>query len=545
MISISFQIFALLISKSPKYEDSGFLPSTTLYAPMKSRSEKTKALSEAASSSEAGENLAPTIKRIRKPRKLPRTEPPLFLTQEIEMTATGAPVISATQAYYKRPEWEEYSPGKLYFQRRFGKGRYVEFYIMNQQEQQPESITSQAEREIQERYGVMAARLHALFATYATRQKRPWEESFYLLGSDLIKFLGLDRRKDMSKSQKLRAIADLTWIVGTLGAVIHWQEGELDLCVTRKSPVWIIWYVEEYHQPKLPNMANGDDELCEVVIRVQPGAWAEKFLNREGELQDKALHQFGYINRQVFDINFNRQELAAVLMLYLFQNRRAHSNCKYRIRTLLEAVISAEEIESVRQVRQYRSRFVQRFYDALETLTEAGFRVEFSDSFPIELRPDWAYLPIETEGDLDVVAIAPQKTPLPNGYFDTWLNGVISIICPSNIENVLAELETRKAKKGKSSERKSSQPARLNSSLDTDSDEDELLLRSLARQTIPEELTGAAVRRVRKNLKMSQAELAQQIGKSQSWVRDLENKFSDKPVSRDYVDKLKQILHLH
>jgi transcriptional regulator with XRE-family HTH domain len=44
---------------------------------------------------------------------------------------------------------------------------------------------------------------------------------------------------------------------------------------------------------------------------------------------------------------------------------------------------------------------------------------------------------------------------------------------------------------------------------------------------------------------MSQAELAQQVGKSQSWVRDLENKFSDKPVSRDYVDKLKQVLHLH
>jgi 3-hydroxy-3-methylglutaryl CoA synthase len=217
-----FQNFTPLISKGSEYEELDFLPLNTPSAPMKSRSAKTKALPDPASSSDAEKNSAPTVKRIRKPRKLPRTEPPLFLTQEIEMTATGAPVISATQAYYKRPEWEEYSPGKLYFQRRFGKGRYVEFYIMNQQEQQPESITSQAEREIQERYGVMAARLHALFATHATRQKRPWEESFYLLGSDLIKFLGLDRRKDMSKSEKLRAIADLTWIVGTLGAVIHW-----------------------------------------------------------------------------------------------------------------------------------------------------------------------------------------------------------------------------------------------------------------------------------------------------------------------------------
>jgi DNA-binding transcriptional regulator YiaG len=479
-------------------------------------------------------NSSQPIKRIRKPRKLPRTEPPLFSSQEIELTATGAPVISATQAYCKQPEWEEYSPGKLYFQRRFGKGRYVEFYIMNQQEQQPESITSQAEREIQERYGVMAARLHAIFATYATRQNRPWEEPFHLLGSDLIKYLGLDRRKDMSKSEKLRAIADLAWIVGTLGSIIHWQEGELDLCVTRKSPVWIIWFVEEYHQPHLTEVSE-KEELCEVVIRVQPGAWAEKFLNREGEQQNKALHQFGYINRQAFDINIHRQELAALLTLYLSQNRRAHASCKYRIRTLLEAVMPAEEIESVRQVRQYRSRFVQRFYDALETLTDVGFRVEFSDSFPIELRPDWAYLPVETGGDLDVVAIAPRKTALPNGYFDNWLNGIIVITSPVDIENVLANLEQRRDKKVKVLQKNADQVLDLNLTVDE------------GRSTLPHStvgLTGSIVRRVRKELRISQTELARQMGKSQSWVRDLENKFADKTVSSDYADKLKQILHI-
>ena len=237
-----------------------------------------------------------------------------------------------------------------------------------------------------------------------------------------------------------------------------------------------------------------------------------------------------------------RQELAAVLTLYLTQNRRAHVNCKYRIRTLLESVISASEIESVRQVRQYRSRFVQRFYDALETLTEIGFRVEFSDSFPVALRPDWAYLPVETEGGLDVVALAPQKSALPNGYFDTWLNGIISITCPPNIENVLADLEARKTKKGKSSGKKSAQPENLS----PDAIENSLpLLKSSSRQSFSGELTGAVVRQARKDLKMSQADLAQKIEKSQSWVRDLENKFSDKPVSRDYLDKLKQILNLY
>lgn len=482
------------------------------------------------------------LKRIRKPRKLPRTELPLFATQTIEMTATGAPVISATQAYYKRPEWEEYSPGKLYFQRRFGKGRYVEFYIMNQQEQQPESITGQAEHEIQDRYGVMAARLHAIFATYATRQNRPWEESFCLRGSDLIKYLGLDRRKDMTKSQKLRAIADLAWIVGTLGAVVHWREGQLDLCVTRKSPVWIIQYVEEYFQPQLAEVLNVD-ELCEVIIRVQPGAWAEKFLNREGEQENKALHQFGYIHQAAFEINPNRQELAAVLTLYLTQNRRARSSCKYRIRTLLGAVIAPQELESVHQVRQYRSRFVQRFYDVLEVLTEAGFQIEFDETFPEALRPEWANIPEEADETVDVVALAPVKTPLPSGYFDIWLDGVIRITCPPDIEAVLADLEARKARRGKGSSKRNNRSTSLQH-LTTQAESDSLsTLRQPTQPTVKtSEFTGFIVRKLRKNLGISQTELAQSVGKSQSWVRDLENKFSDRPVPPEYADKLREIL---
>jgi hypothetical protein len=68
-----------------------------------------------------------TRTKIRKPRNLPRTEPPLFTTKSMEMIASGAPVISATQAFLKPPDWSEYGQERLYFQKHFGKGRYIEF----------------------------------------------------------------------------------------------------------------------------------------------------------------------------------------------------------------------------------------------------------------------------------------------------------------------------------------------------------------------------------------------------------------------------------
>jgi len=49
-----------------------------------------------------------TRTKIRKPRNLARTEPPLFATKSMEMIASGAPVISATQAFLKPPDWSEY-----------------------------------------------------------------------------------------------------------------------------------------------------------------------------------------------------------------------------------------------------------------------------------------------------------------------------------------------------------------------------------------------------------------------------------------------------
>jgi hypothetical protein len=60
-------------------------------------------------------------------------------------------------------------------------------------------LASKAEQEILDRYGVMAARLQAVFATYAAAQAEPWKESF-LRGSELIKTLQVYRTKKLTKS---------------------------------------------------------------------------------------------------------------------------------------------------------------------------------------------------------------------------------------------------------------------------------------------------------------------------------------------------------
>ncbi len=461
--------------------------------------------------------LGTASKRIRKPRTITPTEPPLFTNKVYEMMATGAPVISATQAYIKQPEWHEYSSGKLYFQKRFGKGRYIEFYILNKQEQQPEFIIDRAEEEILDRYGVMAARLHAVFATYAARQKHPWDEPFSLLGSDLIKILRLNSRKDMTKQELLKRITELAWIVGTLGVAVHWREGQLDLRITRTSPVWTILYIEEYHQPEIPGL-DGNDELYEVVIRVQPGAWAEKFLNKTANQAGLALHQYGFIHEKFFDLNPYSQKLAVALALYVLQNQRAHPNGKYRILTLLEAILSKAEVETIRGDRKKRSRFIKQFHKLLLALVDAEFRIIFCNSYPEEIRPVWAALPNESLV-VDPAATAHDDNRAAPNCFEAWLDSVVTITPPPTIEARMASFKTEKTKKANSSSR--SQSKKLSRSNEVSVGKSNLF-QPLEPSLPTVELTGSMVQSARQSLGFTQAHIASLVGKSVSWVKLIE-----------------------
>ncbi len=476
-------------------------------------------------------------KRASRSRALVNPKLPLFTHKQIEMTATGAPVISATQAYLKHPDWSEYGENRLYFHRSFGKGRHIEFFILNKQKHQPGFITSFAESEILRLYGIHAARLHAVFATYAVQQKEPWKEPFTLLGSDLIKILRIHKGNKLKKAEKLKAIADLAWVLGTLGATIQWQEGYLDLTIVERSMIWVVNVKEQYQ-----NDVNGNPgELIEVEIEVQAGKWTRNFLNRDGEKQRTALYQYGFINEDVLAIDPYKKELAAALALYLIQNRRSHPSGKYRIQTLLEAVMSVQEIDTIRKDKLKRSRFVKRFYVLLEDLTEVNFTIQFDEGFPKDLLPTWALMPKEADDEPDPTDSIPQEQRMPDGFFDSWLQGVVIITPPAPIEEELVEFEASKAEAAKQFAKSNGYQTPSASSQKEITIEAEVVEDEIRPN---QELTGAIVKKLRQEAGLSQMDIAIAMGMSQSWVRNIENKLQDKPLKPLYAEQLKKILGL-
>lgn len=480
-------------------------------------------------------------KRIRKPRNLPKTERPLFENSPIERMATGAPVISATQAYLKPPDWSGDTKDSLCFPKIFGKGRCIEFYILNNQEHQPEFITNQAQQEILKHYGGRAAKLHAVFASYAVRQKEPWREPFTLLGSDLIKLLQFHKGNKLKKSEKLRDIANLACILGTLGAKILWKEGTLNLSIIERSLIWIV-NVKEYYQNDL---AGNPSELIEVEVRVQPGLWTQSFLNKDGAQQGKALYQYGFLPKQLFDIDPHRQKLAANLALYIIQNSRAHKSGAYTIGSLLSNVLSQAEIEQAANDYRYGWRLKESVDEAMLVLREKlSLGIEFDDTYPIWLRPLWAM-----PDDLSCLPTRERHQrllgakKLPDNYIQNcWFQALLTFNLPDLIQKRLDEIEARKFETAKSISKRQS----LEYSRSTGVSAPQALKAPLqtAKSLVPEfnELTGGMVRQARLAIGMSQRDVARAIGMSQSWVRDIEKDGGHKPIPLPHALKLREVL---
>ncbi|BAZ33451.1 hypothetical protein NIES4074_59650 (plasmid) [Cylindrospermum sp. NIES-4074] len=483
-------------------------------------------------------------KRLRKPKNLPFTEPLLFTSKYYEMTATSAPIISATQAYLKHPDWSKYSNGTLYYQKTFGKGRHIEFCVLNKHNHQPQYILDRAEQEIIKQYGVMAARLHAVFATYTAQQEEPWKQPFVLRGSELIKTLQIYKSKKLNKAAKLKAIADLAMVVGTLGAVIQWYEGDLNLCIKERCLLWMV-SVQEYSQPNLFGEA---DDILEVIIRVQPGLWTYNFLNAEGEKSKTALYQCGFIPKQVFDLDPHQDKLAFSLALYIIQNNRAHKNGSYTVYNLLSNILPSSQIQKAISDYRYGWRLKEDLEEALLLLKDkVDMTIEFDDqTYPMWLRPLWA-IPEE------LAHLSPQernqkllgKKKLPDNYIQNiLLSAKLSFQLPSSQINNQKSVKNKNTKSNKAS-------VKIQNPVDVVINNSDIAETSLASNgkvpiiNIPviQEITGSLVKQMRTAKKMSQRDFANAVGMSQSWVRDIETKGKDAPIPEKYTALIKEVLN--
>jgi hypothetical protein len=368
---------------------------------------------------------------IRSPNAL-ATDPALFQDREVERVATGYPILTGAQALINN-QWEE---GEYpYWKKLVGEG-FIQHNIVRQSpsNQQIELVPGKAAWEIIQQFGPEAAYVLLIFSSYATDSEKPWEQQIRLKGTDLIRLFGWDKRTDITLGQKLKKIGNLVELVCSLSVLINNINVGANRYNVARGAMWLLEELEysgqlaltvDARQPSALSYEAGDPD--ELYIKVRPGSWTEKFLNSRDTSGKAALCQYGYLAKSTLQINPYRQRLASKLAIFLTIMSRIRQDGRYEVGTLLERLEPKELMTAVQQSKQRRNSLITQWDNALLTLHELGWQIEFDeDTYPDCIRPEWSL-----SGELE------QLRTRPRNWLTLWLKAIVTIKPTSLIQEKL------------------------------------------------------------------------------------------------------------
>lgn len=309
------------------------------------------------------------------------------LTNAVVPIPSFAAFSSAIVAQIRKDLWSKDSNGIAYFKHQ-AKGNYknyIEHYISNPGD--IEVLPLEQAEQIIDKFGFNTVKLHLIFAAHTMNQPKPWDGKFNLKASDVIKYLGWDKRTDLPVHQKLSEIAKTAFVLDCLLVKSVWVEGRNKKGgINASTPTGRMWNVVVDPRGE-QNLEGKVEKPKEVYITVQPGLIFHSFLNKAGSKLKEALYQFGYLAQDLLRIDPYHDELALRLAIHLAMDSRIHTSGKYRVETLLKHLLPHTVIDTARSDKRKGYDLKQRWDNALKLLMNLRWQIQFDESYPEWLQP--------------------------------------------------------------------------------------------------------------------------------------------------------------
>jgi DNA-binding transcriptional regulator YiaG len=430
------------------------------------------------------------------------TSPDLFSNGKSNPFASAIVIWEACNVLAQRTSlpWETDEAANIYYRRQVNQGRgAIAFHITHPPNKKATELGSV------EALDIRSACIHLIFAAYATSVARPWEQEFLIDDRQIEKYLGLEKRKDLSKAVKLSLMKTMVQQVCSLMVSMNWPgQGRIKGFSVQQSHLWHLLEIQHHFQEdKL-----GCKYLVGLTFKVRAGNWAQYFLNKVGCKERTAFYQYGSLPKTLLTTVMSiwqQHEGTARLMLWLLFKTKMGKEQRITVPTLLRVAYGEEKVTLACKHREERKRLLRTFESDLEVLNHYGIKPIFDPvTYPPEIQPLWAKLiniPEDPDEALEFwTNDGGGKIRLtdagPRGKWNLLMNArILSFELPSDWEQhtSLAEKKLRNAKN-----------------------------KTRAKNTAGY-LLGEQISQARKNMHLSQRDLAKLAGKSQSWIRDLEN----------------------
>ncbi len=401
--------------------------------------------------------------------------------------------------------WETDAAGELYYQRQINGGKGAIAFRVTDTIASESSVALKGEQalSVMETFDIRAACLHLIYAAYVTNLDKPWEEEFIISDRQIEEYLGLDKRKDLGKLTKLSLIKELAQQPCKFIACLRLpQQGKIKPVNLEKSRLWHLLDIEHHFQED----ELGCKHLVGLTFKIKAGQWAKYFLNRQGCKERTAFYQYGTLPKallsNVMSI-WQQHEGAARMMLWLLFKTKMGREQRVTVPTLMRVAYGDRKLNQAALQPENRQRLLRIFESDLEVLNHYGLKPVFDPvTYPPEIQPLWAKLsdiPEDADAALEFwIDDGSYNTRLtdaaPRGKWNRLMNARISYFeLPPTWESL-----AQSKKKPRSTNRKTQlKPAAT--------------------------LSTEYILEARKKLGLSQRDLAQLTGKSQSWIRDIEN----------------------
>lgn len=448
-------------------------------------------------------------------RMLP--SPNLFANGKSSLFASAIAVWEACNVLAQRQSlpWKSDSEGKLYYERQASGGRgTIAFRLTHALDSEAQiSLDSAAAQAEIAKWDVRAACLHLVYAAHAMALEQPWEQEFVISDRQIEAYLGLEKRKDLSKLAKLTLIKELVQQPCKLLFDLRWfQQGRVRGFSLEQSRLWHLLNIQHHFQED----DLGCKHLTGLTFRVKAGAWSKDFLNRQGARESTAFYQYSSLPQSLLRTItslWQQHEGACRLLLWLLFKTKMGGEQRLTIPTLMRIAYGEEKVLQATTQREERKRLVRSFESDLEVLNHYGLKPLFDPvTYPSDIQPLWAKLadlPDDAEAALEFwTNDGCNKSRLTDAApRDKWKRLMQARLLCFELPQGWDVQSTQVTKKnGRNAQRKEL----------THSQTDKA---TAARSPLSAQQILAA----RKKLQISQRDLATHVGKSQSWVRDVEN----------------------
>lgn len=433
----------------------------------------------------------------------PATSPDLFGNGVNNSFASAIAIWEACNILSQRESlnWTTDDKNQLVYQRPVNRGKgAIAFHLIDHLTGKPATTATPLET-----LDLRAASLHLIYAAHATSLEKPWEQDIIISDRQIEEYLGLEKRKDLSKVAKLALIKDLAQQPCRITASINWpQQGKVKGFMIEDSPLWHLKDIQHHFQEDERNCKH----LVGLTFTIRAGIWSKYFLNKQGCKEQTSFYQYGILSKSLLNAVtsiWQQHEGAVRMLLWLLFKTKMGKEQRITVPTLMRIAYGEDKLLAAYSQREERKRLLRTFEGDLEVLNYYGLKPVFDPiTYSSQIQPLWAKsidIPEDPEAAMEFwITDGSRDNRLtdsaPRGKWNLLMNArILWFELPPDWEQKVTKPEKKKTRTA---------PKRI---------KPKTLI----------ELKGQQIIEARKNLRLSQRDLAQMAGKSQSWIRDIEN----------------------